>query len=54
MIDEYTRYGLVIYTNRSVTSGHVKRVLTDLFEKWGPPVCIKSDNGSEFIAKKIQ
>ncbi len=54
VIDEYTRYGLSIYTNRSITSGHVKRVLAELFEQWGPPVCIKSDNGPEFIAKSIQ
>ena len=54
VIDEYTRYGLAIYTSRSITSGHVKRVLQDLFKKWGLPVCIKSDNGPEFIAKKIQ
>ncbi len=54
VIDEYTRYGLSIYTGRSITSGHVKRVLSELFEKWGPPTCIKSDNGPEFIAKKIQ
>ena len=54
VIDEYTRYGLTIYTSRSITSGHVKRVLQDLFEKWGPPTCIKSDNGPEFVAKEIQ
>lgn len=54
VIDEYTRYGLAIYTSRSITSGHVKRVLQDLFEKWGPPACIKSDNGPEFVAKEIQ
>lgn len=54
VIDEYTRYGLAIYTSRSITSGHVKRVLKDLFEKWGAPACIKSDNGPEFVAKEIQ
>lgn len=54
VIDEYTRYGLAIYTNRSITSGHVKRVLRELFVKWGSPACIKSDNGPEFIAKNIQ
>ena len=54
VIDEYTRYGLAIYINRSITSGHVKRVLQELFATWGPPTCIKSDNGPEFIAKNIQ
>jgi transposase InsO family protein len=54
VIDEYTRYGLAIYSSRSITSGHIRRVLEGLFEKWGPPTCIKSDNGPEFIAKNIQ
>jgi len=54
VIDEYTRYGLSIYTGRSITSGHIKRILSGLFEQWGPPDCIKSDNGPEFIAKQIQ
>ncbi len=54
VIDEYTRYGLSIYTGRSITSGHIKRILSGLFEQWGPPDCIKSDNGPEFIAKKTR
>ncbi len=31
IIDEYTRYGLSIYAGRSITSGHIKRMLQDLF-----------------------
>ncbi len=54
IIDEYTRYGLSVYVSRSITSGHIKRVLQDLFANWGLPTCIKSDNGPEFIAKNIQ
>ena len=54
VIDEYTRFGLAIDAGRSITSGHVKRVLQDLFAKRGTPTCIKSDNGPEFIAKDIQ
>ncbi len=54
VIDEYTRYGLTIYTGRSITSGYVKRVLQELFVRYGVPTCIKSDNGPEFIAKNIQ
>lgn len=54
VIDEYTRYGLAIHVNRSITSGQVKRVLQQLFAQWGTPACIKSDNGPEFIAKEIQ
>lgn len=54
VIDEYTRYGLAIHVDRSITSGQVKRVLQQLFAQWGTPACIKSDNGPEFIAKEIQ
>jgi transposase InsO family protein len=54
VIDEYTRYGLAIHVGRSITSGQVKKVLQELFAQWGIPVCIKSDNGPEFIAKEIQ
>ena len=54
VIDEETRYGLTIYIGRSITSGHVKRVLQELFVRYGVPACIKSDNGPEFIAKNIQ
>ena len=54
IIDEYTRYGLSIYTGWSITSGHIKRILESLFYRWGLPTCIKSDNGPEFIARKIQ
>ena len=54
VIDEYTRYGLAIHVGRSVTSSQVKKVLQELFAKWGAPACIKSDNGPEFIAKDIQ
>jgi putative transposase len=54
VIDEYTRYGFTIHAGRSITSGHIKRILQELFVKWGTPTCIKSDNGPEFIAKEIQ
>jgi putative transposase len=54
VVDEYTRYGLKIYSARSITSGHVKKVLQRLFTQWGAPTCIKSDNGPEFVARKIQ
>ena len=43
-----------VYTGRSITSGHIKRILESLFYRWGLPTCIKSDIGPEFIAKEIQ
>jgi transposase InsO family protein len=54
IVDEYTRYGLEIYSARSITAGHVQKVLQRLFAQWGTPTCIKSDNGPEFVARKIQ
>jgi len=54
VIDEYTRYGLTIHAGRSITSGHVKHVLQELFARRGVPACIRSDNGPEFIANSIQ
>jgi transposase InsO family protein len=54
IVDEHTRYGLEVYSARSITAGHVKKVLQRLFAQWGTPTCIKSDNGPEFVARKIQ
>ena len=54
IIDEYTRYLLTIHAGRSITSGYIKRVLQELFARWGLPTCIKSVNGPEFVAKEIQ
>lgn len=54
IMDEYTRCGLAIFVSRSITPGHVRSVLTDLFGRWGLPTHIKSDNAPEFIAQDIQ
>jgi len=54
IVDEYTRYGLATFVSRSITAGHVRSVLKDLFAQWGLPTHIKSDNGPEFIAQDIQ
>jgi putative transposase len=54
IIDEYTREGLEIYTARSITSGDVIRVLERLFIQYGSPVCLRSDNGPELVAKKLR
>ena len=37
----------VMWFRKSAEQGYAKG-------QWDPPMCIKSDNGSEFIAKKIQ
>lgn len=52
--DEFTQEGLIIQVARSITSNEVIRTLKYLFELYGAPKCIKSDNGPEFVAKQIQ
>jgi putative transposase len=54
VIDEYTRESLWIECARHLTSVDVVRVLEQLVELRGKPAVIKSDNGSEFVAKKVQ
>ncbi len=54
VIDEYTRQGLWIECARHLTSVDVVRVLEQLVELHGCPIAIKSDNGAEFTAKKVQ
>ena len=54
VIDEYTRECLAVKVARSLTHKEVLEVLTDLFLERGVPVHIRSDNGSEFTAKKVR
>jgi putative transposase len=54
VIDEFTREALWIECARNLTSIDVVRVLEQLVELHGIPSAIKSDNGSEFVAKKVQ
>jgi putative transposase len=54
VIDEHTRRGLWIECARNLTSLDVVRVLDQLVELHGLPKTIKSDNGSEFVAKRVQ
>jgi len=53
VIDEYSRQCMMIEVNRSLTAVDVKRVLTTLFEMYGQPAHIRSDNGAEFTAKTV-
>ena len=54
VIDEFTRECLAVRVARRLTSHDVIEVLTDLFIERGVPVHIRSDNGSEFIAKRVR
>jgi len=54
VIDEFTRQALWIECARHLTSVDVVRVLEQLVELHGKPAAIKSDNGPEFVANKVQ
>jgi len=54
IIDEFTRDCLAVRVGRSLTHQEVIEVLTKLFCERGVPVHIRSDNGSEFTAKRVR
>lgn len=53
IIDEYSRECLATFVKRRINSQDVILVLADLFLKHGCPKYIRSDNGPEFVAKKL-
>ncbi len=54
VVDEYTRKCLAIEVARRLSSQEVLAVLADLCVRRGPPAYIRSDNGSEFVAKAVR
>jgi putative transposase len=54
IIDEYTRECLASFVARRIRSQDVILVLADLFLERGLPEHIRSDNGPEFIARKLR
>ncbi len=54
IIDEYSRECLLSFASRSITSREVVEFLADLFCARGLPEYIRSDNGSEFTAKRVR
>jgi len=54
VIDEYTRECLTSYPAYGLRSSNVQDVLRDLMIRRGTPEYIRSDNGSEFIARNLQ
>jgi len=54
VIDEFTRECLAVRVGRSFTHQGVIEVLTKLFCERGVPVHIRSDNGSEFTARRVR
>lgn len=54
VIDEYTREALCVAVNTKMGADDVIEALFPLFLKHGRPEHIRSDNGPEFIAGKLQ
>lgn len=54
VIDEYTRKCLRLEVRHSFKSEDVLKVLQELFIFEGLPEYLRSDNGSEFVAKAVQ
>lgn len=54
ILDEFTRESLTICVARSITADDVIGALDELVVRHGAPSYIRSDNGPEFVANKIQ
>lgn len=54
IVDEYTRECLTIEVERRMTAKDVVATLEYLFELWGAPQYVRSDNGPEFIAQAVK
>ena len=54
ILDEYSRECHVLSADRSLKSGDVLYWMRQAIERHGAPEYLRSDNGSEFIAKEVQ
>ena len=54
VIDEWTRESLAIEVDAKLDAARVIRVLEQLFETYGTPAVLRSDNGPEFIARALR
>jgi len=54
LLDEYSRPSLAIQVERQITAAQVLGVLEQAMIQYGVPGYIRSDNGNEFIAAKVQ
>jgi len=54
IMDEYSRECLFSFSSRKITSSEVVEFLAELYCQRGLPEYIRSDNGSEFTAKKVR
>lgn len=54
VLDEYTREGLALEVGRSMGAKAVSKVLKRLIKERGAPEFVRSDNGTEFVARLVQ
>ena len=54
VLDEHTREGHVLRADRALKSGDVISLVKSAIAQHGAPEFIRSDNGSELIAKDLQ
>ncbi len=54
LLDEYSRQSLAIQVELQITAAEVLGVLEQAMIQYGVPGYIRSDNGPEFIATKVQ
>ncbi|WP_249196033.1 integrase core domain-containing protein, partial [Gluconobacter kondonii] len=50
VIDDFSRKNLALVADTSLSDGRVARELTALVERYGKPLMIVSDNGTEFTS----
>lgn len=54
VVDEFTRECLCIRVEYSLKAKDVQATLETLFKDYGKPLYLRSDNGSEFVARCVQ
>jgi len=54
VIDDFNRESLAIEVDTSLPALRLIRVLERIIEQRGKPVCLRTDNGPEFISHKLQ
>ena len=54
VVDEFTREGLAIRCAGSLTATDVVQTLNELLKTYGRPLCLRSDNGPQFVAMAVR
>ena len=54
VVDEFTKECLALVAARSLPGAEVLRVLSHLVARYGAPRYLRSDNGPEFIARRVR